>query len=232
MANFYISGHYPSINQEGVPRDPIIRVIFNKALRTSSINYRTISVHDDLYSTIPGTAGYGYTNAGTSSGIANILTYTPSMILATNTRYTVYVHQSPNSVLSTTDDQLVDSYRFSFTTGSGDITGIPLTRLQQLQLDLERAVALEDWALAAAIQAIIDSVDASGVIPEDPIISGQPVPNVITNLNIESHYPISNGGNVSLDNLKFIKLTFNDIVYSSGVAIDRYISVSKRNVLS
>jgi len=232
MANFYVSGHYPNINQEAIPRNPEIRVIFNKALRTSSIDYRTISVHDDLYTTIPGTEGWDYTSRGTSSGMANILTFTPSILLASNTRYTVYVHRKPDSVISMYDDQLDDSYTFSFITGSGSIEGQHLTREEQLELDLQRAIDLEDWELAAQIQALLDSVDESGVLPTEPVISGQPVPEVIEDLALTSSYPTNGQGNVSLTNLKFIKLGFNDVIYSSGIAFERYISVVKRNVLS
>ncbi len=232
MANFYISGHYPAINQEVIPRNPEIRVIFNKALRTSSIDYRTISVHDELYTTIPGTTGWDYTSRGTPSGITNILTFTPSIMLASNTRYKVYVHRKPDSVLSVEDDQLDISYTFSFITGSGSTEGQNLSREEQLELDLQRAIDLEDWTLAAEIQALLDGVDESGVLPVDPVISGQPVPEVITYLELTSTYPINGQGNVTLSDLKFIKLGFNDIVYTSGVALERYISVIKRNVLS
>ena len=79
MSGFLITNHYPAINETDVPRNPVIKVYFNRELNISSITYRSISIHDSLYATVPGDVEYDYSDGGTSSGVANILTFTPSI---------------------------------------------------------------------------------------------------------------------------------------------------------
>jgi len=219
----YVSGHFPTINQQGVTRNPVVKVYFNKELHTSSVNYRTISMHDELYSTVPGTASWDYTQKGTPSGIANILTFTPSIYLASETEYSVYIAKQPDSVISLDDEQLTDFYKFSFVTGSGTTEYTDPSVTEQLEIDLQHAIDEENYTEAAGIQDLIDQYDAgslSGSLPEAEVVDP---------LNVNSTYPINEQTNVS--DMAFIEIEFNDTLASSGVAVGDYITVTKQNVL-
>ena len=223
MAYLFVSGHYPAINQTNVPRNPVIKVYLNTEILTSSVNYRVISVHDQLYSTIPGTASWDYSNKGTASGRANILTFTPEILLDTNKEYSVYVHKEPDSVISKWNDQLQDTYKFSFVTGSGTTEYSQPTVLEQLYIDLEHAINIGNYAEAAKIQALIDQNESGS-------LSGSlPKPEVVVELNVDSTYPTNEQANVT--GLKFVEINFNDVVASSGIAFSDYITVIPRNVL-
>jgi len=227
MSSFLITNHYPDINQLSIPRNPVIKVYFNREINISSITYRTISLHDSLYATIPGDVGYDYSDGGTTSGIADILTFTPSVLLNSNSKYRVYVHKTPDGVISSDNDPLVDTYRFSFFTGSGTVDISEPTELERLEIDLEHALDLEDYELAAEIKNLINDV-ASGVIPSglvDP-------PEVIGALEVTTTSPEDREGNVLLSSLRFIKISFNDAPAASGVAMGDYIDVSHKSVIS
>ena len=222
--SLYVSGHYPAINQQNVPRNPTIKVTFDQELVTSSINYRVISVHDSLYATIPGTAGWDYSNRGTTSGIANILTFTPTVLLDSNKKYTVYVHKEPDSVISKWNDSVADTYKFTFYTGEGTVEVDEPTVIEQLYIDLQKALDEENYSEAAKIQELIDQYE-SGTIPSGEV----PEEEVVEVLNVTSTYPINEQSNVK--NLKFIEVEFNDVLNSSGIALGDYISVAYKNVL-
>tara|TARA_Y100000310_G_scaffold339988_1_gene434374 strand:+ start:792 stop:1490 length:699 start_codon:yes stop_codon:yes gene_type:complete len=231
MGLLFVSGHYPAISEHNVPRNPIIQVIFNEELVTSSIDYRVISLHDRLYSTIPGNPGIEYTNQGTTSGIANILTFTPSILLDANTRYNVYVNKKPDSVLSVTDEQLDDSYKFSFYTGSGTLEVTDPTPYEQLCIDIEHAIDIGDYEEAARLQAIKDGATESGVLPAPVVPSGVPPVEKVEELQVVSTYPTNEQPNVSLSNLKFVEIKFNDVPVTSGISLDDYISIAYKGVL-
>jgi hypothetical protein len=219
----YVSGHYPNINQRFVPRNPTIRVYFNNELSTSSIDYRVISVHDRMYATVPGTVSWDYTSRGTQSGIASILTFTPTVMLDSETRYNVYVHKQPDSVISMWNEQLVDTYKFTFYTGSGTIASAVPTAIEQLEIDKQHAIDIGNYTEAQRIQDLIDQYTAgtlSGTIPE---------PTVISSLILNSTYPTNEQPNVT--DLRFIELRFNDTIYASGVAIKDYVDVAYHSVL-
>ena len=227
MSGFLITNHYPAINETDVPRNPVIKVYFNRELNISSITYRSISIHDSLYATVPGDVEYDYSDGGTSSGVANILTFTPSILLDANLKYRVFIHKTPDCVLSTNDDPLLDTYKYSFYTGSGTIDITEPTALQQLEIDLQHAIDLEDWDQASEIQGLIDNY-ASGVIPSGAV---EP-PEVITSLSVVNTYPSNRDGNISLGDLNFVKIAFNDVPAVSGVAIGDYISLTHKSVIS
>lgn len=221
--SLYVSGHYPPINGVNVPRNATIKVTFNTAFVTSSVNYRVISVHDQLYNSVPGTVSWDYTNQGTPSGICNILTFTPTILLDTNKEYSVYVHKEPDSVINRWNDQVQDTYKFSFITGSGTVQHTTPTSLEQLYIDRQHAIDIGDYEEAARIQNLIDQYEAgslSGTIP---------VPQVVVDLNTVSTYPINEQANV--EGLRFVKIDFNGAVFNSGISMSDYISLSYRNVL-
>lgn len=227
----YVSGHYPAINEYNVPRNPTINITFNEEIIKSSINYRTISLHDKLYNTIPGDADIDYTNKGTSSGIGNILTFTPSILLNSQQEYSVFVHKKADSVLSVTNSQLFDTYDFSFTTGSGIVSDTTPTTRDQLLIDLQHAIDTENYYEAGRIQDILNGNPGSGEIIYPVVDSGIPIPDIIEELNIISTYPTNSQSNVTLSgDLKFIELTFNDVVNVSGLAMSTYISLTYKDV--
>ena len=218
--------HTPEINATGVYRDQVVEIEFDQTLETSSVDYRVLSLHDPLYSTVPGEVGIAHTNAGTASGFVNKITFTPSVLLDSNVRYSVYVHKHPNSVTSINDDQLNDVYKFNFTTGSSTTeVGHAPSAYEQLLIDLQAAIDREDWEAAAEIQELLD-IYGSGYIPSqtDPTIS----PDELT---ITSTYPQNEQPDVELVDLRHLRITFNDVPYASGIAFSDFVEVSYNNVL-
>lgn len=219
----YVSGHWPAINQRDIPRNPTVKVYFNTEFVTSSVDYRVISMHDRMYATVPGTVSWDYSTRGTPSGYPDILTFTPSIMLNSETRYNVYVHKQPDSVISKWNEQLNDTYKFTFYTGSGTIASMVPTALEQLIIDRQTALDQGNYTEAQRIQDLIDQYNAgslSGTIP---------VPTQISGLMLLSTYPTNEQPN--MDGLRFIQLRFNDVIYASGVAIKDYIDVTYTPVL-
>lgn len=125
--SFRIIDHYPDINDEDIPRNIHIKVEFNKGVIPGSVKYNTVSVHDaNTYSTLPGDLGVEYN----ASGEANKIVFQPSVNMTSGGKYRVYVFGEDNSVLSKDNEQLPETYVWSFTAGSGLYegempTGIP-----------------------------------------------------------------------------------------------------------
>ncbi len=226
MSGFLIYDHYPSINEQEIPRNPTVKVYFNQEISLSSIDYQVISIHDNLYTTIPGTVSHDYTEEGTPSGIANVLTITPTILLNADSKYSVFVHKAPNSVISTNSDNLGDTYKFSFFTGSGTVAISEPTTLEQLAIDLQHAIDREDWSLADEIQILIDTY-GSGVIPSGIVDA----PTITEALAVTVTYPDDKAANVSLSDLKFIRIGLNDAPDISGTAMGDYIDLTYRGVL-
>jgi hypothetical protein len=226
MSDFFIHTHYPSINEKAIPRNVEIKIYLSKEINTQSIDYRTISVHDSLYATVPGTVAWDYSDAGSPSGQSDILTFAPTILLDSYKRYSVYVHKSPNSVVSTDGDELNDTFKFYFTTGSGTIDNLEPTTLEQLEIDLQHALDIEDYALAESIQSLIDTY-VSGVIPSGEVTA----PSVYTYLDVDSTYPANEQANATLSELRFIQINFNDVPNVSGVAVGDYIDLTCKDVL-
>jgi len=226
MSDFYIRSHYPAINETNIPRNAEIKIYLTKEIKSSSLDYRTISVHDSLYASVPGTIDLDYSDRGTSSGIADVLTFTPSILLESYNTYSVFIHKSPNSIISVDGDSLIDTYKFQFITGSGTIENLAPSTLEQLAIDLQHAIDIENYTLAAELQSYIDSY-ASGVLPSGDVTA----PDTLDYLNIESIYPSNEKANVNLSKLPFIQIQFNDVPNVSGVAIGDYIDVVYKEVL-
>lgn len=223
----YVSGHYPVLNEQEVPRNITLKVFFNLEIQPESINYRVISLHDSMYASVPGNVGIDFTNKGTPEARSNVLTFTPTITLLPNRQYTLYVHKAPNSVVSKiSNDQLKETFRFSFRTGTELLSDIPLSPLDQLKLDLEQAIQQGNFELAAQIQELINQYE-SGEIPSDPDDPDDPV--IIKDLKLINTYPTNEQANVI--GLNYIKLEFNDAVQSSGIALGRYIQVDPKPVL-
>lgn len=220
-----VIGHVPTVNATGVYRDQVVSVEFNKAIESSSVDYRVMSVHDEFYTTLPGTVGIDWIDQGTSSGYIGKVIFTPSVTMNPDAKYTVYLHKTPNAVIATDGDQFEDTYRFSFWTGtSNSDTGPSPTAYEQLLIDLQAAIDAEDWALAAQIQSLIDTY-GSGYTPSFTTPSDDPVELAITSTN-----PLNEEPNVELS-LRHIKISFNDIPYTSGIAMSDFVSVAYQNVL-
>lgn len=226
MYEVIISGHYPNINESNVPRDISIDIFLNKEIDTLSIKSNNIIVTDYLYNPVKGIVGYKYSNTGTPSGIANILTFTPNTFLDPQTTYIVTVPKYPDSVKAIDDSFIQESYSYRFYTGINTISNTYPTYIEQLEMDLAAAIAREDWCEAARIQSILDGNTSSCGCP----ISGLQ-PQLPPYLLVTDTYPDNMQSNIYLDKLQFIKLTFNDIMPSSGIDYSYYINVTSKNVL-
>jgi len=226
----YISGHYPTIGAKDIPRNPTIKIYFDTELNTSSINYKVLTVHDNLYATVAGNLSYEYTYGGTPSGIANILTFTPTTLLDTSKEYAVYVHNDPDSVEGINGETLADTLKFKFTTGINTVENTDPTTLEQLEMDLSAAVAQSNWLEAARIQLLIDN----GGIPPETVGSEtaeESVTDGIFDLRVHTTYPTNAASNIALDKLPFIRLKFTDNVYASSIDMSDYIELTYKNVL-
>jgi len=237
MSKLLVYDHYPQINQKDIPINPEIKVYFDKEIDQSSITSRTVSLNDKNYVPVDGALGYSWTNEGTPSGILNILTFKPDINLVANAKYTFYVHKQPSSVIAADSTVVEETYKFTFYTGSTLVEDSDISYIDQLYLDLQKAIDEENWLEAARIQALIDEYEAnggSGIIPEVPDLPGlsQQYMQVVT------QEPAAGSTN---QKYKHIKLTFNDELlptgnYTSGVYTGQYdmsdfMSLSYKHVL-
>ena len=86
---------------------------------------------------------------------------------------------------------------------------------------------MEDWAQVLIIQGLIDSY-ASGVIPSGSLSS----PDVVSALEVSSMSPSDKEANVTLEDLRFIEISFNDVPMGSGISLEDYIELSYRSVIN
>ena len=226
MYNLVVSNHYPNINEINIPRDVTIDIYLNKEIDTKSIKQNNIIVTDYLYIPVKGEVSFKYTNSGTPSGIANILTFRPYTFLDPQTTYIVTIPKYPDSIKGIDSSFIQEAYSYRFSTGIISTSNTTPTYLEQLLMDLAAAIARQDWCEAARIQAIINGATNSCGIP----ISGIG-PNLPESLIITNTYPINIESNIYLNKLQYIKLTFNDIMPSSGIDYSYYIDVTSKNVL-
>jgi len=235
MANLRVTSHYPTINGIDIPRNATVLVYFDKELRSTSIDYRVISINDSDYVSVPGVVSTAYTNGGTISGVRNILTFTPSTVMSANTRYSVYVYKDADSPQAVDGSFLDQVYRFNFTTGVGVLTTSGVTEdvddTERLTILLNDAITDNDWTRARVLLNQIALVEGSGYIPPAPDPSDDPVePEVpVTEFAVTSTYPQNQQPNNI--GLKFIKINFNDTPATSGIDMRDFVSVSYRNVL-
>jgi len=112
--------HYPGINTVDIPRNPVIDIKFNQGIILNSLDYTHLSLNDyNYFTTVPGTLELHYN----TSGVADTIHFTPTINLSPYAKYRFYVYGSPNSVISTANEQLDTTYQWSFTTGSGLLEG-------------------------------------------------------------------------------------------------------------
>jgi hypothetical protein len=192
-----IISHTPTINETNVYRNPTIKFKFDKGLNPNSISYINLSVNDyNTYVSVPGAIGVEYT-----SGVADTLVFNPSVNLSPSAKYKVYVYGNENSVISVDNEQLTDTYSYSFTTGDSlyDITtsgGIP-----------------------------------SGVVPPSnvyvPLLGG--VPSGISDFYVYSTSPKNQTPNLDLE-LKRIVVAFTGTLNSTCKTY-RYISIEEEDVI-
>ena len=230
MYELLISGHYPTINEKDVARDVTIKIFLNNEIYTPSIKSNNLIVTDYLYQPVKGLVTWAYTDPGTPSGIANILTFTPNTYLDPNTTYIVNVPKYPDSVRAVDDSYIQQTYSFRFYTGIHTTTNGDPTYYEQLVMDLEAAIARGDWCEAARIQSILNGSSTYCGIPVSGYNSGVIIPDYLMLIN-------SNPANTNTDldieyKLRFIKLTFNDeMIPTSGFDYASFINVTTKNVL-
>jgi len=227
MYDYLVTGHYPAINEKDIPRNLTVQIYLDDVIDTTTVKYNNIVLVDNMYETVKGTVSFDYTNKGTPSGVATILTFTPETYLDPETTYSVFVNKYPDSVKSVNDKFLQDTYKFTFSTGIGVLDNTDPTIEEQWQLDLAAAIAREDWCEAARLQALIDGDDGSCGIPDILDQSGL----LHDYLLLTTTYPKNKDSDIPLDKLRFIKLEFNDVMPASGIDYNSYISVVTKNVL-
>lgn len=111
---FNVIDHYPGINFENVARNTKVKITFNKPIIKESVqSYNFSIVNSDTFDPIPGTFSFEYS----STGYTVTVVFNPSNNMLPNARYEVYVHSKPNSILAQDNDQLQNSYSWSFSTG-------------------------------------------------------------------------------------------------------------------
>ena len=112
--------HYPNINDVDVYRNIHVKAQFNKAINPQSLDYSHFSVHEkNTYTTVPGELGIEYN----TSGQAVYAVFQPLINFTANTKYQVYLHKAPNSVISSDNEQLESTYSWEFTTGADILSG-------------------------------------------------------------------------------------------------------------
>ena len=228
MYELIISGHIPNINEQNVIRNTTIQIFLNDEIDTTSISDNNIVVTDYLYNPVPGKIGWDYTNKGTMSGVANILTFTPDSFLDPETTYSVFVNKYPDSVKSVNDNFIQQTYKYVFYTGI-EISGNPTDKLDQLEKDLQAAIARGDWCEVARISGILSGPGSEcSIIPP----SGITPPILPDFLEVINHWPAHMQSNIPMDRLRFIKLEFNDIMRSNEVYdYSSFITVIEKGVL-
>lgn len=113
---FKVITHTPAINEEGVDRNGSIEITFSNTIIASSVEPYKLSINDSSdFTTVPG----DYSVSG------NKVIFTPTINMLPNNKYTVFVHGKPNSILSITNEQLLETYSFEFTTGTTLATSTP-----------------------------------------------------------------------------------------------------------
>jgi len=226
MYELLVTGHTPNINEQDVDRNVPIQIYLDDVIDTTTVEYNNIVLVDNLYNTVRGTVGFDYTNKGTPSGVATILTFTPDTYLDPETSYSVFVNKYPDSVASISGNFIQDTYKFTFSTGITVIDNQDPTYEEQLQLDLDAAIIREDWAEAARLQAILD-----GDTDTDTDTDSDDSDTELEYLILNSTNPNNKDSDIPFDRLRFIKLEFNDSMPASGIDYNSYISVITKNVL-
>jgi len=202
-----VINHYPAINAIDIPRNIYVKIEFNSGIIPGSLDYTHISVNDAAnFTTVPGDLGLEYT----PSGISSIIRFQPLLNMTANAKYRVYVFGSPNSVISTGNEQLTSTYSWEFTTGTGLLQG-------------QMPTGIPSGALPTGIPsgALPTGGHESGVYTE-ATISGE--------LLLSSVYPLNMEPNVDTD-IPYIKIKFDKNIASSASELSGLISVQVVDVL-
>lgn len=228
MAEFVVKSHSPQINAEGINRDTVITLILTEAIDAKSINYKTITIRDDKYNIITGEVYLDFTNKGQPNSIGDILVFKPSAPLLANVRYTVYLNKTPDCIYSVTGKSIRESYKFSFTTNNTIINNSDLSRKEQLELDLAKAVLDKNYSLAAEIQALIAIIDAGGVVPDThPDDTPEPL---VEYMSVLETIPVTESSNLEIDKVQYIAIKFNNTI-DPDIDVSDFIAVRYKNVL-
>lgn len=228
-----ISGHYPSINELNVPRNATIEIYLDKEIDVNSIKNTNVIVTDNMYRPVQGSVWFKTSNAGTLEGVNNILTFTPETYFDPETAYYVTVAKYPDSIKATDDSFIQESLRFKFNTGISTITEEDPSDNQKLKLDLEKAICEENWCEVARISAILNALDEDGNSCDLlPTPTGIFPPVILPEcLEVVHSQPEHMQSDIPLQDLRYVKLTFNDTMRCSGVEYGAYINVTSKNVL-
>lgn len=200
-----VISHTPLINATGVYLNDSIKVTFNKRINVNTIDYQTFSVNDhESFTSIPG----GYSVDLDESGNAITAVFIPTILMTPNRKYDVFIYGTPDSILTPDNEELEDTYSFTFTTGTGiwaeaGESGLPASGYGTSELPEFSGTYEPD-----------DDVTAFSVISNDP---KHQEPNV--NRNMSASSPSG------------ILISFNSYIASSLSQISGHITITEEDVL-
>jgi len=118
--NLKVLDHFPRINQSDVFLNETVKVYFNQPIDQNSIRYDNLSINDNYsFATVVGDLGPIWLSGINLSGVTSGIAFIPTLKMLPNTEYSVTVFGTPNSVLGKDGSQMVDSYQYTFVTGTG-----------------------------------------------------------------------------------------------------------------
>lgn len=192
-----IISHAPSINETAIYRNADIKIKFNKGINPNTVSYINLSVNDyGTYVSVPGTFGIEYT-----SGVADILVFNPNVNLSPTTKYKVFVYGKENSVISVDNEQLSDTYSYSFITGT----------------------ELYDVTSSGGLPSDVPVADST----YDPLLGG--VPSGVSDFYVYTTRPKNQAPNTAID-LERIVVAFTGALNSS-CKLYNYITIEEEDVI-
>lgn len=175
--NLKVVEHSPAINETGVFRNETLTITFDAAIEPRTVTWETISVNDSqTFSTVVGDLGVIW-----ESGVVKQVTFTPQINFVANSSYSVYVFGSPNSVLGTNGQELLSTYSWEFTTGTGLYTstgasgGIPSGTT---------ATPVYTGSLSGIPEASVSGIETFAVYSTDPQNQEPNVDNELSRIRI------------------------------------------------
>ena len=205
-----IIDHYPEINSVDIYRNIHVKVQFNKAINPSALDYSQFSIHDaSTFSTIPGELGVEYN----ASGQAVYAVFQPLINFTANTKYKVFLHRAPNSVISADNEQLDTTYSWEFTTGIDLLEG-------------QMPVGIPSGTLPSS--GIPDTPDITGVyIPSDAGV----VNFLVTETSPKNQEPNISASLGAPSGIDPIIVIFNLQIDTPLSDLSGYVTISEQDVL-
>lgn len=209
-----VINHYPAINAVDIPKNASVKVVFNSGIVPQSVLPSTFSVNDaTTYTTKVGTLGVEYN----SSGICDTVVFQPYVFVngsgvispfTANRKYRVYLFNSPNSVVSTSNEQLVTAYMFEFTVGTG------------LLIDpFPEGIPSGELPTSGTVE--VDGIEVDSGIYSDLIASG---------FRVIGTTPQNQTPNVAV-NLSSIYIQFNTDIATPVADMSGYVTLTSEDVL-